>query len=333
MLRLEDILSQNEIDRLIQASREPDEFLEEDEDLVVGNSYDFTKPNKFTKDHLRGLQRIHEQFCRTFSGLMSAKLRTRFDLRYEAIDQLTFGEFVRSLPNPTVLSVLEAHPLPGNIVVQISPDTAFVLHDRLCGGVGEYVERTRGLSDIEMAVFQRQVITVLAKYLSDAWKEIDAINFTHGHIESNPQFLQIASDRDVVVTISLSLEFNNMSDMFNLCIPFRTIEPIISKINKHQFLFDSLQPPDPKNLERLKSKVRTAKLPIEVVLGEATVSAGDLLNLEVGDVIQLDRARNENLDVRVGKKTKFKGTPGKLKNKLGLVITSICESQGEPKDE
>lgn len=333
VLILEDILSQHEIDRLIQATREPDEFPEADDDLVVGNNYDFTKPNKFSKEHLRGLQRIHEQFCRTFSGLMSAKLRTRFDLRYEAIDQLTFGEFVRSLPNPSVLSVLEAHPLPGSIAVQISPDTAFVLHDRLCGGPGEFVERTRGLTDIEMAVFQRQVITVLAKYLSDAWKEIDEINFTHDNIESNPQFLQIASDREIVVTISLNLEFNNMSDMFNLCIPFRTIEPIISKINQHQILFDSLQPPDPKNLEKLRNKVKTAKLPIEVVLGETTVSAGDLLNLETGDVIQLDRGRNETLDVRVGKMTKFKGTPGKLGNKLGLVITSICESQGEQNDE
>ncbi len=328
---MEDILSQSEIDQLIQASREETDSYIEDSP-IIGDNYDFAKPNKFSKDQLRGLQRIHEQFCRTYSGMMSAKLRTRFELEYQSITQLTFGEFIRSLPNPSVLSVFEAPPLPGNIVLQLIPDSAFSLYDRLCGGPGLTLRNPRGLSDIEMAVLKRQVITMFGDILGDAWDEVDNIEFQLEHIESNPQFLQIASDRDVVVVISLRFEFNNVSDIFNLCVPFRTLEPIIDKITQHR-LFDSLQAPNPDKVARLKDKVRSVVLPVEVELGKATVSAGDLLNLDLGDVIQLDKKRSESVNIKVGKLTKFKGTPGKLNNKLGVVITSILEPQGEQSNE
>jgi len=325
---VEDILSQSEIDLLIKATLEPSEELATSLDNLANDHYDFTKPNKFSKDQLRGLQRIHEQFCRAYSGLMSARFRTRFDLKFQAVDQLTFGEFVRSLPNPSVLSIFDASPLPGSIVVQLTPDSAFIMHDRLCGGQGNVYGFSRGLTDIEMAVFKRQVITSFAKILRDAWQDIQTIDFRLEQIESNPQFLQLAYDRDVVVVISLRFEFNDVTDSFNICIPFRTIEPLLSKITQHR-LFESLAPPDPEKIAQLKEKVKSVIIPVEVELGTATVKAGDLLNLEVGDVIELDRKRTENVDVRIGSLTKFKATPGKLGEKLGIVITSICDSQEE----
>jgi len=325
---VEDILSQSEIDLLIKATLEPSEVQPESLENLPSDHYDFTKPNKFSKDQLRGLQRIHEQFCRAYSGLMSAKFRTRFDLNFQTIDQLTFGEFVRSLPNPSVLSVFDASPLPGSMVVQLTPDSAFIMHDRLCGGQGVAYGFTRGLSDIEMAVFRRQVITSFAKIMRDAWQDIETIDFKLEQFESNPQFLQLASDRDVVVVISLRFEFNDVTDNFNICIPFRTIEPLLAKITQHR-LFESLAPPDPDKIAQLKEKVKSVIIPIEVELGTCVVKVGDLLDLEVGDVIELERKRTENVDVKVGALTKFKATPGKLGEKLGVVITSICDSQEE----
>ncbi|MFB5067207.1 MAG: flagellar motor switch protein FliM [Candidatus Wallacebacter cryptica] len=325
---MEDILSQSEIDQLIQATLQPKDAIQEVIEDLSDAPYDFTKPNKFSKDQLRGLQRIHEQFSRAYSGLMSAKFRTRFELKFQAIDQLTFGEFVRSLPHPSVLSIFDASPLPGSIVVQLTPDSAFIMHDRLCGGRGESYGFSRSLSDIEMAVFKRQVITNFGKILSDAWKDVEAIDFKLQAVEHNPQFLQIATDRDVVVVVSLRFEFNEVTDSFNICIPFRTLEPVLSKITQHR-LFESLTPPDPEKLAQLRERVKSAVLPIEVELGAAIVSVNDLLTLEIGDVIELDRKRSENVDVKVGSLTKFKGTPGKLGDKLGVVITSICESQEE----
>ena len=144
---MHDILSQEEIDLLIRAASEPDLELDtivEAEDPV----YDFSRPNKFSKEHMRALHRIHEQFCRTYSGYMSAKLRNKVELRVQSIDQILFGDFVRSLPNPSVISVYGVDPLEGYIIMQLTPDIAFLLHDRLCGGDGVPMGGSRGLTDI-----------------------------------------------------------------------------------------------------------------------------------------------------------------------------------------
>ena len=219
---LHDILSQEEIDLLIKAATAPqsdeEDYLEEGQDVL----YDFSKPNKFSKEQVRGLQRIHEQFSRTYAGLMSAKLRNRLELRVHTIEQLTFGDFVRSLPNPSVLSVLSAEPLDGHVVVQLTPDIAFLLHDRLCGGNGELLERTRGLTDIEIAVLRRQVISVFCNLLRDAWQDVRDIDFQLEYIESNPQFLQVASDRDVIALVTLEFELNELQDMISICLPYVT---------------------------------------------------------------------------------------------------------------
>ncbi len=334
---MEDILSQDEIDMLIRAASDPDDdessaTLAEEDQEQHSIRYDFRKPNKFSKDHIRALQRIYDQFCRTYSGLMSAKLRSRLDLRVSTIEQLTFGEFVRSLPNPSVLAVLSAAPLEGSSVLQMNPDTASLLHDRLCGGPGRVVARSQGLTDIEMAVLRKQVLNTICDLMCDAWKEVTELNFLLEQVESNPQFLQVSADRDVVVLLSLSFEFNDVQDMINLCIPYRTLEPVMKNLTHHR-LFESLRQPDPEKLQQLKKKVRSVVLPVEVELGTALVSVQDLLELEVGDAIPLERGRHENLDVKIGALTKFKGTPGKLGSKLGVVITGVCESEGEHENE
>mgnify|MGYP000856876504 FL=1 len=326
---MHDILSQEEIDLLIQAATAPkvDQSVELAVDAPESETYDFSKPNKFAKEHIRGLQRIHEQFWRTYAGLMSAKLRSRLELSVSSITQLTFGDYVRSLPNPSVLSVFDISPLQGTIVIQFTPEIAFLLHDRLCGGPGRLPERTRGLTDIEIAVFRKQVLYSINNLLADAWHDVQALQFNLAAIESNPQFLQIASDRDVIALVTLNFKLNELHDMITICLPFRTLEPLMNNLTQAR-MFESLRQPDPAQIERLKAKVRSAVLPVEVELGSAVVTVQDLLDLDVGDVITLDRTRNETIDVKIGSLTKFKATPGRLGSKLAVVITAVCHSQG-----
>ena len=281
---MHDILSQEEIDLLIRAASEPDleleTIVEEEEDPV----YDFSRPNKFSKEHMRALHRIHEQFCRTYSGYMSAKLRNKVELRVQSIEQILFGDFVRSLPNPSVISVYAVHPLEGYIIMQLTPDIAFLLHDRLCGGDGIPIGGSRGLTDIEIAVLKRQVLSVFSEHLAGAWQDVSDLKFELDYMESNPQFLQVASDRDAVALVTMRFTLNETSDMISICLPHRTLEPIIKNLT-HIRMFESLQQPDPKRIELLKAKVRSAVVPVEVELGKATVTVQDLLDLAVGDVI------------------------------------------------
>lgn len=330
---MHDILSQEEIDMLIRAAGKPDVELDQETADEGEPLYDFSKPNKFSKEHLRALHRIHDQFSRTYSGLMSAKLRNRLELRVHSIEQLAFGDFVSSLPNPSVLSVFRVQPLEGYAVLQFTPDIAFLLHDRLCGGDGLPMGTARGLTDIEAAVLRRQVISVFASLLGDAWQDVAEFKFELDYMESNPQFLQLASERDVIALVTMRLELNGISDMITICLPHRTLEPIMKDLTQIR-MFESLRRPDPVGIEMLKTKVRSAIVPIEVELGKADVSVQDLLDLAKGDVIPLDRKKNETLDVKVGSMTKFKGTPGRLGSRLGVVITAVCEpEEGGPADD
>lgn len=333
---MEDILTQEEIDLLIKAATQPYLQLELDTDAEEEGEarYDFSRPNKFSKEHIRALHRIHEQFCRTYAGYMSAKLRHRIDLRVQSIEQILFGDFVRSLPNPSVLSIYQVRPLEGYAIVQFTPDIAFLLHDRLCGGDGIPMRRSRSLTDIEIAVLKRQVLSTLSSLLSDAWRDVAELHFELDYMESNPQFLQVAADRDAVALITMRFELQEFSDMISICLPHRTLEPILKNLT-HIRMFESLQQPDPKRIELLKQQVRSAVVPVEVELGRTTVTVGDLLDLAPGDVVVLDRKKHETLDVKIGSMTKFKGTPGRLGARLGVVITAVLEPavEGGPDDE
>lgn len=325
---MQDILTQDEIDMLISVASEPDQDLKEEMFGDDEQIYDFSRPNKFSKDHFRALQRIHEQFCRTYSGFMSAKLRNRVELRVQSIEQLLFGDFVTSLPNPSVLSIFKVLPLEGYAIMQMTPDIAFLLHDRLCGGDGEPIDRTGGLTDIETAVLKRQVINVFSSFLGDAWQEVTELNFQLDYMENNPQFLQLASDRDVIAVITMRFEFGPINEMISICLPHRTLEPIMKDLTQIR-LFESLHQPDPKRIDYLKHKVRTAIIPVEVELGRTTVAVEDLLGLSEGDVIPLNKKKNETLDIKIGSMTKFKGTAGRLGSRLGVVITTVCDNDNE----
>jgi len=332
---VQDILSQEEIDLLIRAASEPALDLDRDSDEGSADDplYDFSRPNKFSKEHIRALHRIHEQFCRTYTGYMSAKLRHRVDVKVHTIEQILFGDFVRSLPNPSVLSVYKVHPLEGYAIVQFTPDIAFLLHDRLCGGDGIPMRRSRSLTDIEIAVLKRQVLSVFSSLLSDAWRDVSELEFELDYMESNPQFLQIAAERDAVALITMRFSLNETSDMISICLPHRTLEPIIKNLT-HIRMFESLQQPDPQRVALLKEQVRAAEVPVEVELGRTAVTVGDLLDLAPGDVVLLDRKKHETLDVKIGSMTKFKGTPGRLGARFGVVITTVLEpAEGGLDDE
>ena len=329
---MHDILSQEEIDMLIKAASKPELELEATVVEAEDPLYDFSKPNKFSKEHIRALQRIHDQFSRTYSGLMSAKLRNKVELKVHSIEQMVFGDFVRSLPNPSVLSVFKVHPLEGLAVMQLTPDIAFLLHERLCGGDGKPIRRTRGLTDIETAVLKKQVINVFASLLNDAWQEVAELRFELEYMENNPQFLQVASDRDVIALVTMRFDLNEASDMISICLPHRTLEPIMKNLTQIR-MFESLHQPDPARIELLQSKVRAAIVPVEVELGRTTLPVQDLLDLAEGDVIPLDRKKNETLDIKVGSMTKFKGTPGRLGSRLGVVMTTVCDPEGGSTNE
>ncbi|NLK07572.1 MAG: flagellar motor switch protein FliM [Firmicutes bacterium] len=320
MGQLDDILSQQEIDELInQVAGQVQEDEVSDEVAV----YDFKRPHRFSKERVRALHRIHEQFAREFSGMISAKLRSRVELTVQSIEQLTFGEFIRSVPNPSVIILSDMQPLEGSLIMQLSPDISFLLYDRLCGGPGMALERPRELTDIELAVLTNQLFEPMVDNFANAWSDFMELTVTLQSIESNPQFLQVMQERETVILISLALGVGKAQDFVNICISYSALEPVLKKLTSLS-LFGSLRRrPGTADSRNLQAKVKETPITVNVELGTTVVTVADLLNLQVGDVISLDRKQHENLEVHVGDLGKFLASPGKLGDKLGIVITAV----------
>lgn len=317
---MDEILSQQEIDELIkQAAGE----IQTDEPQPEVVTYDFKRPHRFSKDRVRALQRIHEQFARELSGMVSAKVRARVDLTVASIEQLTFGEFIRSVPNPSVIILCTMQPLEGSLIMQLNPDISFLLYDRLCGGPGLSLGRTRELTDIELAVLRTQFFEPMAISFENAWSEIIDMRVILESIESNPQFLQVMTERETVVLISLELGIGKTRDLINICLSYSALEPVLKQLTSLR-LFDSLRRrAEPEDVKMLHATVRETPITLDVELGSTVVRVADLLNLQIGDVITLDRKRHENLYVQVGDLARFLATPGKLGDKLGIVVTAM----------
>jgi flagellar motor switch protein FliM len=332
---LVDVLSQNEIDALLAAlsSGEMDaEELKKEESQKRVRSYDFKRAVRFSKDHIRSLTRIHENFARFLTTYFSAQLRTFVQINVVQVEQLPYDEFIRSIPKMTILNIFEAEPLEGRMVLEVHPNVAFAMLDRLLGGPGSSPQKITNLTEIETIVMERIFIRALDS-LQEAWKTV--IDFTPRFeaLETNPQFMQIVSPNETIALISLSTKIGDTTGMINLCIPHVVIEPIMQRLSIHQWFISQKKTRDPEEMEFLKENVNKAVLPIIAELGESEISIQEFLSLSAGDVIALNQPIKEELKIRVGERVKYRGIPGEIRGKLAVKITEVIDEGEDDIDE
>ncbi|MEB3101155.1 flagellar motor switch protein FliM [Ferviditalea candida] len=325
-----DVLSQNEIDALLAAlsSGEMDaEELKKEETQKKIRVYDFKRAVRFSKDHIRSLTRIHENFARYLTTYFSAQLRTFVHINVVSVDQLPYDEFIRSVPKMTILNVFEAEPLEGRMVLEVHPNVAFAMLDRLLGGQGMSPSKVNALTEIETVIMER-IFSRTFDSLQEAWKTVYDIQPRMEALETNPQFLQLVSPNETIALISLSTKIGDTSGMINLCIPHVVLEPIMPRLSVHHWFVSQKKSRAPEEVSALEGRVSKAKLPIVAELGQSQLSIREFINLAVGDVISLDKSIHEDLQIKVGNKLKFTGNPGTFKGRLAVQISEIFE-EGE----
>ncbi|WP_028550432.1 flagellar motor switch protein FliM [Paenibacillus sp. UNC451MF] len=330
-----DVLSQNEIDALLAAlsSGEMDaEELKKEETQKKVRAYDFKRAVRFSKDHIRSLTRIHENFARYLTTYFSAQLRTFVQINVVQVEQLPYDEFIRSIPKMTILNIFEAEPLEGRMVLEVHPNVAYAMLDRLLGGTGTTPTKINALTEIETIVMER-IFSRAFESLQEAWKTVIDLSPRMEALETNPQFMQIVSPNETIALISLSTKIGDTTGMINLCIPHVVIEPIMPRLSVHHWFVSQKKTSAPEEVIALQSRLHKAKLPIIAELGESQISVGEFLNLNVGDVISLQKPVDELLKIRIGEKLKFYGTPGTTRGKLALQITDIVDEGAEENDE
>ena len=325
-----DVLSQNEIDALLAAlsSGEMDaEELKKEETQRRVRSYDFKRAVRFSKDHIRSLTRIHENFARYLTTYFSAQLRTFVQINVVQVEQLPYDEFIRSIPKMTILNIFEAEPLKGRMVLEVHPNVAYAMLDRMLGGVGIAPSKINSLTEIETTIMER-IFSRAFESLQEAWKTVIDITPRMEAMETNPQFMQIVSPNETIALISLSTKIGDTTGMINLCIPHVVLEPIMSKLSAHQWFISEKKDLEPVELESLRQRVSQAQLKIVAELGESQISISEFLGLLVGDVISLNKPVQSGLSIKVGDKLKYIGTPGTIKDRVAIQIDEIV-SEGE----
>ncbi len=329
-----EVLSQSEIDALLAAlssgEMDANELKREETERKV-KVYDFKRALRFSKDQIRGLTRIHENYARLLTTYFSAQLRTFVQINVASVDQLPYDEFIRSIPKMTILNIFEAPPLEGRMVMEVNPNIAYAMLDRLLGGQGNIPAKMGALTEIETTVMERVFSKALDSF-HEAWKQIIDLDPYLEVLEMNPQFMQIVSPNEIVAVISLSTKIGETSGMINLCLPHVVLEPIMPKLSGQYWFSSQRKVRDEKEIQMLQERVKKAKLPVIAELGTATITVGEFLSLSVGDVIQLDQSIDSKLQIKVGERLKFRGQPGTIKGRMAVQIDEVLE-EGEENHE
>ncbi|MBD7964281.1 MAG: flagellar motor switch protein FliM [Bacillota bacterium] len=327
-----DVLSQNEIDALLSAlstgEMDAEELKKEESENKV-KVYDFKRALRFSKEQIRSLTRLHENFARLLTTYFSAQLRTYVQIGVASVDQLPYEEFIRSVPKMTLLNVFEAHPFEGRILMEVNPNIAYAMLDRVMGGSGAGMNKIENLTEIETRIMNQLFENTLDSF-KEAWTSVIELEPFMLDLEVNPQFLQMVSPNETVVVISLNTTIGETSGMINICLPHVVIEPIIPKLSVHHWMQNKKKTRIPGETEFIEQKIKNAFLPFKVELGSSDMSIEEFLNLSIGDCIELDQRINQPLVIKVENNPKFYGQPGKVKKKLAVqIIETIKEDEDQ----
>lgn len=330
---MDDILSQAEIDALLSAIStgevKPEE-IQEDRTQKSVKPFDFRRPSKFSKDHLRTLEMLHETFARLLATYLSTSLRAVADVALVSADQLTYDEFIRSVPNPTLISILRMDPLEGNVIFEINLNLVFAIIDRLLGGPGQMTTKVRELTEIEESLIKTVINRALTN-LQEAWRSMLEVEFQILDLETNPQFAQIAPPNDMVVLITFEAKVAETSGMVSLCIPFSVLEPQIGKFSAQQW-FSGVRRSKGSVSDVIQREIEKVDVAMSAHLGSTTLTVKDLVDLRRGDVIRLDMPIERELTLLIGGKPAFFAHPGSVGRRLAVQVTDSVRI-GENEDE
>lgn len=302
-----DILSQEEIDALLEVVEEEGDSPSADNPDGSDNRqiilYDFKRPNRVSKEQLRAVKGIHDKMARNLASQVSAIMRSIVEIQLHSVDQMTYGEFLMSLPSPTSFNVFSIKPLDGNCVIEINPSIAFPMIDRLLGGLGESYESSRELTDIELNLLDA-ILRIIMQRLKEAWGPITDMYPTVETKESSPNVVQIVSQNEIVIMVVMEIIIGNSSGMINICYPVIYLEPILSRLANRDIMLGETSAKKSRNKE-LNTLISRAEVFNEAIIGKAELSVGELLELKKGDIVRLDRPADDKAIVTIDKKELF----------------------------
>ncbi len=321
------ILSQDEIDALLSTVSEEEG---ETEGIDGGQArravlYDFKHPNLISKEQMRLLENIHENFSRNFGVFLSAQLRMIVEIDLLAIDQLLYSEFVMSIAPPGCLYVMSIDSPEGEAIMELSPSLVIFIVEKLFGGRGSFsAVSSRPISVIEQRIM-RKVIDRAASEISNVWSPITDLDVGITRFESNPEFIQIIPSAEPVVVVSLQIKIHDNKTLLNFCYPYRWLAEMVGHPDvQDKVKFGAAVSTDAEQ-QNMKSQLLRVNCSVRATLGETIMTVGDFINLQIGDLLMLESKPNEESTIFVREKPVFKGLVGRKDRNRAMVITDFSE--------
>ena len=293
-----------------------------DQEKVEIRPYDFKRPERISKDQMRALETLHEGFARSFGAQLSGFLRRIVEFKIANAEQMTYSEFIASLPNPTSFTLVKAPPLDGLFCIELSPIIIYPIIERLLGGTNEDLTiPQRPLTLIEARLVSR-ILALGMNALQEAWAGVKPIEFEIDSMESNPNLVQIVPPNEVVVVIGFEIKFGDRAGTMSLCMPYNVIEGVMDDLNSQNWLHagqrrqaDSAEP-------AIVERLADSDVQLEATLAETTITLRELGALEVGDLIVTDRPSTGPITLSVEGRSKFEGHLGSHRGMRAVQISS-----------
>ncbi len=324
------ILSQDEIDALLSTVSEESSELESIEGggpakrIVL---YDFKHPNLISKEQMRMLENIHENFARNFGVFLSAQLRMIVEIELLAIDQLLYSEFVMSIAPPGCLYVLTMENPEGQTILELAPGLVIFIVEKLFGGKGIFTAATsRPISAIEQRIM-RKVIDRAASEVANVWSPVTQLRATITRFESNPEFVQIIPSAEPVVVISLQVKIHDNKTLMNFCYPYRWLAEMVGHPEIQEKLQFGVGEATKEERAIVGKQIKKMASEVRATVGETSISIQDFISLQVGDLLLLDSKPNEENTIFVREKPTFKGLIGRQEKYRAVLITDVIQEE------
>ncbi|MCL2151604.1 MAG: flagellar motor switch protein FliM [Oscillospiraceae bacterium] len=329
---MSEILSQAEIDELL-GSLMTGEAAAVSPEASGGSSamkvkeYDFRTANRFPKEQMRTFHVVFETYSQLLSNRLSSVLRVSCECEILSIEECSYSEFNNSLPVPVVLAIMEAPPMNGSLISQMSPEFSYMIISRLFGG-GTAGENSKQFTEIELALIER-VLNQAIDVFDEAWDKVIGLSTKLERIETSPQFAQITAPNEPVAVIIMNITMGEESGLMSICVPHTAIEPVAQQLNTRMW-FSGASRDDGKNGEQadvLRDQLLKTPVPLTAFFEQTPATVSDLVNLQIGDVIKLDHSIDHPLTIKVHHMPKFRAAVGTAGLKYALRIVDIIEEE------
>ncbi|MCH4239878.1 MAG: flagellar motor switch protein FliM [Oscillospiraceae bacterium] len=325
-----DNLSQSQIDELMKRMHSGDVDTEVEKKPKI-KEYDFSSPKKFTKEQLKSLNGLHDNFARVLSSYFTSMLRDVCEVEVVQIEEERYFEFNNALPDSSLTGIIdfkpedEQHYEETSLILDMSTSLGYLLVERMLGGTSHgshtYIPQ-RDFTEIELTLLNG-VFEQVTKYLQESWNSYVSVKTTLASIETNARLLQAFSPQDVVVIVAMSVKMDNYSGTITICLPAESIEEVVDSFKNRYSRTTKQQDPekDREKREIIMDSIKKTDIEIKAVLDQFQMPLGEILQLQVQDVIALNKNINSDISVMVDDQLWYSAKLGvsKLKKSVKLI--------------